>query len=299
MRVSVITPSFNYGRFIEEAIASVLQQAPGLELELVISDGGSTDGTIEIVQKAADPHIMLISEPDDGQSDALNRALARSTGDVIGWMNADDYYLPGAFEAIAEVFVANPSVDVVSGDALFVDVNSRVLRLLGGYPVNDRVLERRGCVIPSCATFVRRTALQGWAFDTQLRVVMDWDYFLYLRRAGGDWAYIAKPLSAFRRHDDQVTAARADRRGMENQRVTDRYDLPPRTRASLLLGDWLHRWKKLSSGNYSREARVLGCRGQVVGWASGEPAIESLLDAYGRRLGEVTIVGSRGRKVGR
>lgn len=290
MRVSIVTPSFNYGRFFEEAMDSVVSQSERLQVELVIADGGSTDQTIEIVERRADPRVGILVEPDVGQSDALNKALRRATGDIVGWMNADDYYLPGAFEAVVNIFSSYPSVDVVHGDVCFVDVGSRLRRLGAGYPVDDRVLESRGCVIPSCATFVRRTALERWSFDTELRVIMDWDYFLYLRRTAGSWAYLARPLSAFRRHGDQVTAGQSDRYSSEHERVTNRYKLPARTTGTLAIGDWLHRWRKLTSGSYFREARSLRYAGQLVRWNCRELAIDPLLSIYGRALDRVTVV---------
>src|SRR5687768_16684453 len=125
--VSILTPSYGYGRFISDAIESVLRQ-DRLTVEHIVQDGGSDDETVEVL-KRFDDRIVWASEPDAGQSDALNKALARATGTWIAWLNADEFYLPCSLATLLEHGERTAS-DVVYGDCLFVDVQGRIERLL-------------------------------------------------------------------------------------------------------------------------------------------------------------------------
>lgn len=116
MKISILTPSYNSGKYLKRAIDSVINQG-FKNYEYIIADGNSTDNTKDIVKNYS--FINFISEPDHGQSDAMNKAFARSTGDIIVYLNADDEFLPNAFENIISAFKANPDTDMVVGDLLF------------------------------------------------------------------------------------------------------------------------------------------------------------------------------------
>ena len=131
LSLSIITPSYNQGKFIEECLLSVKQQNyPALEH--IVIDGGSTDGTLEILKQYSRQsgwgHLKWIWEPDRGQSDALNKGFRLATGDVIGWLNSDDIYLPGSFQAIANAFQERQSVDLIYGDYLMIDEAGKLLQ---------------------------------------------------------------------------------------------------------------------------------------------------------------------------
>lgn len=114
MKFSIVTVNYNMAPFLERAMQSVFEQK-GVEVEYIIIDGGSTDGSVEIINKYADKLAYWVSESDGGQSDALNKGLSRCTGDVVAWLNADDYYEPGAFLKVVEAFKNNPDCGVVLG----------------------------------------------------------------------------------------------------------------------------------------------------------------------------------------
>ncbi len=181
--VSVLTPSLNYADFIRDALLSVQGQT-GLSLEHIVQDGHSTDGTVEVLRDFG-PDVRWRSEPDEGQSDALNKALSRAGREWIALLNADEFYLPGGLEMLVEAG-ERTGADVVYGDCVFVDEEGRFLRLLAAHRFGRRTLRSYGCFIETCATLFRRSALSEGIWDVELRRIMDWDLFLDLRRRGGD-----------------------------------------------------------------------------------------------------------------
>jgi glycosyltransferase involved in cell wall biosynthesis len=179
--LSVVMPSLNSRRYIGDAIKSVLSQS-FRDLELVIQDGGSTDGTDDLVLSLADPRISWSSETDDGQADALNRAIRRSRGDWILWLNADDRLEFGALERFAPILSAREE-SLVHGDFGIVDSEGRIVKRYHCSPMTfDRLLARGGYVF-SGAVFVRRTLTsEVGPFDEQLHFCMDYDWLLRLAR---------------------------------------------------------------------------------------------------------------------
>ena len=196
--ISVVTPSLNQAGFIADALASVAgQRCPGLEH--VVVDGGSTDGTLEILHAQAGT-MRWISEPDAGQAEAVNKGLARTSGEIVGWLNADDFYAPGAVAAAARFLAERPDVDVVYGDCIYLyqDAEPEESRLVRARAFDLGVLLNVGCYIPQPATFFRRSALAGITLDTSLRYAMDYDLWLRLARAGRTFAYLPQTLATFR-----------------------------------------------------------------------------------------------------
>ena len=127
LKISIITPSFNQAGYIGRTLESIHSQTGDFELEHIVVDGGSTDGTLDILRGYGD-RIRWISEPDAGQSDALNKALHMVTGEVIGWLNSDDLYEPGALQAIAEVFAREPQTQWAYGKVRIIDERNRPIR---------------------------------------------------------------------------------------------------------------------------------------------------------------------------
>ncbi len=125
-KISIVTPSFNQGKFLEKTILSVLEQGY-LNLEYIIIDGGSTDESVEIIKKYSDRLAYWVSEPDRGQSHAINKGFERATGEIFGWLNSDDWYHPGALQAVAEAFMANSDAGAVVGAGELVDEAGNVL----------------------------------------------------------------------------------------------------------------------------------------------------------------------------
>src|ERR1700733_12228454 len=124
MKIGLVTPSFNSAATIEETIQSVLGQE-GVDLEYVVMDGGSTDGTVEIIKKYESRLSWWVSERDGGQAEALNKAFSRLTGKVLSFLNADDVLMPGALKTIADAFTARPDADIIHGGVEWIDFEGR------------------------------------------------------------------------------------------------------------------------------------------------------------------------------
>jgi len=198
-KLSIVTPSLNQGAFIEDAILSVLKQNYS-NYEHIIVDGGSTDNTLEILKRY--PHLRWFSGHDRGQSDAINKGFLMATGDLVAWLNADDYYLPGAFEAIVEFTSRNPKVDIIYGNCIFVDVQGRFQRAKTEHTFDSDILLYYGCYIPSTGgSFFKRSLFkEGFLLDINYKVVMDYEYFVRLAVAKKIFKYLNCTLAAFRWH---------------------------------------------------------------------------------------------------
>jgi glycosyltransferase involved in cell wall biosynthesis len=263
--LSILTPSFGYARYIDDAIQSVSHQR-FVKAQHVIADGGSTDGTVEILRNHSD--VTWISEPDRGQSEALNRAFSLASHPLIGWLNADEFYLPGALRRVIAAF-EDPHVDVVYGDAAFVDPDGRLLRLVPQHPFSRSVLRHYGTYIASCAAFFRRRALGDSPWDIDARRIMDWDLYLRLASSGAHFRYIAAPLGAFRVHPERVTATPLAKDDPELLRIRSRHDLPDSRwgrSGSNIGGRALHTLLKVRHGSYQRQRTAARIRGTDLRW---------------------------------
>ncbi len=211
-RISVVTPSFNQGQFIEETVRSVLLQAYP-NLEYIVIDGGSTDASVEIIRKYEPWISYWVSEKDCGQSHAINKGFKRATGDIIAWVNSDDLYLPGALAAVADFFRNNPHVSVVYGETLIVDGQSNTLWSYGrgtpdGYVGLDDWVTFwwRECPAAQQGIFFRRELLNkvGY-FDERMHYCFDYDYWLRIAESE-KFYYLPKVLAKFRIHSASKTS---------------------------------------------------------------------------------------------
>ena len=219
MKITVVTPSFNQGRFIRRTVESVLAQQGDFELEYLVVDGGSTDETLAVLREY-DGRIRVISEPDRGQSDAINKGVRLTTGEVLGWLNSDDTYAPGALQAVAETLrVTGPRW--CFGECRVIDEQDReIRRTVSRYKswASRRYSLRRlfsSNFIPQPATFFRRDILEeAGPIDESLRYAMDYDLWLRLARLAPP-AFVPRPLASFRWHSASKTGAQYRRGAWE------------------------------------------------------------------------------------
>ena len=197
-KLSIITPSFNQGIFIEDAIKSVLDQNYA-HFEHIIIDGGSTDGTIEILKKYK--HLKWISEPDEGQSDAINKGFQLATGDIVGWLNSDDMYLPGVFDRVVAA-LENTKLDAIYANYKFVDKLGRYIRDVSSHrPV--KWLSLFHCYIPSTTFFFKRSIIdERISIDKQFQISMDKEFFAHILYSGYQMHHINVCFAKFRWHDN-------------------------------------------------------------------------------------------------
>ncbi len=280
LSVSVLIPSLNYGRFLRDAVESSLAQV--VPTEVVVQDGGSEDESLEVLRKCAHPNVRWHSQPDGGQSDALNRAFRRATGRWIGWLNADEFYLPGGLQRLVEAGERS-GADVVFGDCVFVDVDGRILRLVPQHRFSQRLLRWYGCYIASCATVFRRDVLGDRPWDPDVHRIMDWDLYLRLAGEGRRFLYLPYPVGAFRVHEGRITAQPLAAFQASYDLVRGRYGLP-RSRSAQRVGRVLHGMAKARDGAYIRQIRARSLRGRDLRWfatAEGRATARELLAVYG------------------
>lgn len=197
---TIVTPSFNQGKYIERTIHSVLSQE-NAGLEYIVMDGGSTDETLSILKKYEND-LRWISEKDHGQAHAVNKGFRVAAGDIIGWLNSDDVYYPGTLEKVSRFFARHPDVDVVYGEALQINAEGDVLEL---YPTEAWNLKRLTvhCFISQPATFIRRRVLKQYGLlDESLNFCMDYEYWLRLALQGAKFAYLKDVLAGTRIYPD-------------------------------------------------------------------------------------------------
>ena len=202
--VTIVTPVLNGARFLRENLESVRgQDYP--RVEHVVVDGGSTDGTLEIL--AGHPDVTWVTGRDGGMYDAINAGLRMAHGSIVAYQNADDRYLPGAVSTAVRVFLERPDVDVVYGDFQCVDAEGRPLGAPRRSPPFDPRALRRWNYIPPHSTFLRRRLVTGeghW-LDPALQYPGDWDWYLRLSAAGKRFQHVSAVLSEFRLHGGSKT----------------------------------------------------------------------------------------------
>jgi glycosyltransferase involved in cell wall biosynthesis len=207
LRISLVTPSFGQADFIERTIRSVLEQGYP-NLEYYVQDGGSIDGTGAILERYADRLSGWDARPDSGQSQAINRGFARTTGEIMAWLNSDDVLLPGTLAYVADYFARHPEVDVVYGHRVLLDEGDRQIGvwILPGH--DDDVLSWADFV-PQETMFWRRRIWEraGGRIDESFQFAMDWDLLVRFRDAGARFARLPRFLAGFRVHAQQKTSA--------------------------------------------------------------------------------------------
>jgi GT2 family glycosyltransferase len=206
-RVSVVTPSYNQGQYIEETIRSVLLQGYP-DLEYIIIDGGSTDRSLEIIRRYEPWLAYWVSEPDRGQTHAINKGWTRATGDILAYINTDDCYLDGAITTAVQEFCAKPNVGMVYGTASIVDESGKELSTWEARPFDVKIMLTVGNIVPQPAAFFSKSALKTVGYlNEKWEMIMDYEVCI---RIGMQFPAVCVPrtLARFRCHAQSKTRLR-------------------------------------------------------------------------------------------
>lgn len=205
MTLSIVTISFNQGEFLREAVNSVLSQNVGCEY--IVVDPGSTDGSRDLLNEYRRHLTALLTGPDEGPADGLNKGFAMATGQFFGYINADDFYLPGTLESAAKTLTTAP-VDVVYGDGWFVDAQGRRVRHVTSTNFSPRRYAYGGTTVLQQATFLRADAFRRVkGFNARNRVSWDGELLVDIGLRGGRFGHVAADWGAFRIHPASITGS--------------------------------------------------------------------------------------------
>lgn len=224
-KISIVVPSFNQGRFIAYTLQSLVdQQYPNLEL--IIIDGGSTDDTVSVIKRYESYISSWVSEPDAGQTSAINKGFARSTGEIMAWINSDDMVVPGTLNYIGHYFLKSDRAQVVYGNRILIDENGQEI---GRWVLpwhSNRVL-RWIDFVPQETLYWRRSAWDsiGAKLDESFRFAMDWDFLLRLSARGINIEHVSLFLGLFRVHGQQKTLAQMSSIGQAEMKTIRRREL--------------------------------------------------------------------------
>jgi len=228
LKFSIITPSYNQGQFIEETIKSIQNQTYK-NFEHIVIDGGSTDNTLKILKKYTGK-IKWISEKDKGQSDAINKGFKMAKGDILTWLNSDDYYPPYTLEKVANFFSKNKRCFWLSADYIvinekgkeihsFVRFYKKILRLIP----YDKILFVANYINQPSTFFKKEVIKKVGLLDVNLRYEMDYEYWLRMKKYGYKNYYLNTPLSYFRIHSSSKGGVEFEKQFNEELKVAKKY----------------------------------------------------------------------------
>jgi len=227
MKFSIITPSYNQGKYIKQTLGSVLSSQQDCDIEHIVIDGGSQDETTAILKEYADiyPNLNWHSAPDQGQSDAINKGLKLAQGEIIAYINSDDYYLPNTFKNVLKIFESYPEVDFVYGDMFIVDQWGEKVR---------RIKSRRTSLwrhfysffFPQQSCFWRRRILELVPeFNINNKTCMDAEYFAHVLKQKATFCRTSEPLACFRIYDESFTGKKISSKKLQQIYISDRENL--------------------------------------------------------------------------
>ena len=237
MKVTIVTPVYNGMPWLPESIRSVAEQRSKVEVEHLVYDGGSTDGSAEWLREHTSLGYEAIIGPDDGQTDALAKGFSRATGEVFAWLNADDLLEPGALQRVVEVFEGDPGLAMVIAACLMIDTQGAIIGAIPVPPVTT--LDGLLClpaVPPQPATFFSAQAYRRTeGLDPRYDLAMDLDLWLKLARVGQIRTLPTEVLARFRVHPAAKTTARAGATARQDLMIRRRHGAPLRSRAAVTM----------------------------------------------------------------
>lgn len=224
-KISIVMPSYNQAQFIEKSILSILDQNYP-NTEIIIIDGGSSDGTVDVIKKYDDKITLWISEKDEGQSDALNKGFDKCTGEIYGWLNSDDIYLPNAFKHSVSILKKNDDKSIVFGDWSFINNQDKVIEQHHAFDFNLNHFKYEGFHLNAQSMFWRKDVHNHFSgFQVNLHSTMDYQMILEFGINEGEKSFIRTPkiLGAFRRYEEQKTIRMTPEILEEHRMISERY----------------------------------------------------------------------------
>jgi glycosyltransferase involved in cell wall biosynthesis len=257
LKIEILTPNFNYGHFLGEAIESTSEYCTDRVVHTII-DGKSTDSSHAIIKAFQNnrSNVKWINENDKNQADALNHGISRSEGEWIGWLNSDEFYLEGALKRVLKVVDGKREYDIIYGDSLIGESKQSVFRMKTSHMYNRFVLKNYGPYISTCSFFVRAEFLHkisGQCLDDKLRISLDWDLFLELAKHKPRVKYLRTNIGFFRVHGSSITnSVTTETRIKERKYIEEKHNF----QAIFQAGSLIHKILKLINLNYLREMIV-------------------------------------------
>ena len=223
-KISIVTPSYNQGQFLERTILSVLNQNYP-NLEYIIIDGGSTDGSVEIIKKYEKYLAYWVGEKDNGQSHAINKGLKMATGDIVAYLNSDDLYTPLSFKIVAKFFTENPGVDMVYSECLIIHEENDVERMP---PVRKKIslellVHGHCCFYQPTVFWTKKILNKVGLFDENLHYLMDRDYWIRVGRNSANVRYIPEYLAVYRFHKTCKSAIKSKSFNFEREVIAKKH----------------------------------------------------------------------------
>ncbi len=252
--VSIVTPSYNQGRFLQRTIESVLNQTYP-KIEYMVMDGGSSDESVEILRSYGD-RFHWVSEKDEGQTDAINKGFSRSHGEILAYLNSDDVLQPEAVEKIVNFLSNHPEVDLVYGDAYYIDQDDRVTGMYRTREYSFRCLTGEDFICQPASFWRRRIAERVGPFDNSLYIVMDYDYWLRIAIAGGTIVHLNEILASSRLYPETKTLSARERVFSEIIKISKKHI--GFVHHNYFLGLWNHRIWERGDGIYRIMQHIRG-----------------------------------------
>ena len=270
-RISIVTPSFNQAPFLERTIKSVLDQDYE-NLEYIIIDGGSSDGSVDIIRKYSNRLAYWVSEPDRGQPDAINKGLRRATGDWLAWQNSDDVYYPGSFAGLARAAVEHPRAHLITGNMAAIDPEDKRLRVHRYVRPTYGAIRAEGMILTNQAAFWRKSVHDSIGYvNESLTCAFDYEWFLRVTERFEAW-HVPEIWGGLRIYDATKTVQMAQRFAEEialvrSERPFPRWKIPlyRLRRVALMLVQGEGRYVMAGVANRIRDAlhdgtRMRGCK---------------------------------------
>ena len=222
-KISIITPTYNQAMYLEKTILSVIEQKYP-NFEYIIIDGGSTDGSVEIIKKYKNKLAYWISEKDNGQSDAINKGLKIATGEIMCWLNSDDLFIDGTLNFVGDFFKNHPAVGCMYGNTINIDQNDKQLLARHEIPFDKNIMLYALNFIQQPSTFWRRSVYEKIGeLRNDLHYTMDHEYWLRMYKNGIKFEYVDKFLSLYRWHGDSKGIINSDRIKQERSELRKEY----------------------------------------------------------------------------